>query len=170
MNKPTPRVAELHRLAAQDYAKGELQRAAAQLPAYAPAAPFWPSTEPSDLAVAIRVAQQMLDSGDVLKVREALRLLLRSLGAEPTPEPGPAEEYTPVGPGCGAPATVRFEGYSPRNGLAHGSLDLAVYACTDHTTQARTKWLDGLMPYRTATAGASRCGERFDFTKLGGGQ
>ncbi|MFF7290717.1 hypothetical protein [Streptomyces griseorubiginosus] len=86
MNEPTRRVAELHRLAAQDYAKGELQRAAAQLPAYAPSAPFWPATEPSDLAVAIRVAQQMLDSDDVLKVREALRLLLRALGAEPLSE------------------------------------------------------------------------------------
>ena len=81
-----------------------------------------------------------------------------------------AESYTPVGPGCGAPATVRFEGYSPRDGLAHGSLDLAVYACADHATQARAEWLDGLLPYRTAAAGDSRCGERFDFTKLGGGQ
>lgn len=83
MNELTPRVAELHRLAAQDYAKGEFQRAVAKLPANSPSAPFWPSTKPSDLAVAIRVAQQMLTSDDLLKVREALRLVLRALDAEP---------------------------------------------------------------------------------------
>lgn len=76
----------------------------------------------------------------------------------------------PIGPGCGAPATTRFEGYSPRNGLAHGSLDLAVYACETHASQARTEWLGNLLPYRTLTAGDSRCGERFDFTTLGGGR
>jgi hypothetical protein len=43
-----------------------------------PAAP-----EPSDLDVAISVAQQLLDSDQVLSLREALRLLLRALGAEP---------------------------------------------------------------------------------------
>ncbi|WP_020141156.1 hypothetical protein [Streptomyces sp. 351MFTsu5.1] len=80
------RIAELHALCDQDYAKGELQRAAAQLSPYVPSAPFWPAPEPSDLAVAIRVAQQMLVSDDVLKVREALRLLLRSLDAEPISE------------------------------------------------------------------------------------
>lgn len=38
--------------------------------------------EPTDLQVAIRVAQQLLDSDRVLSLREALRLLLRALGAE----------------------------------------------------------------------------------------
>lgn len=38
--------------------------------------------EPSDLDVAIRVAQQLLDSDSVLSLREALRLLLRALDAE----------------------------------------------------------------------------------------
>ena len=38
--------------------------------------------EPSDLDVAIRVAHQLLDSDSVLSLREALRLLLRALGAE----------------------------------------------------------------------------------------
>ena len=38
--------------------------------------------EPSDLAVAISVAQQLLDSDQVLSLREALRLLLRALGAQ----------------------------------------------------------------------------------------
>ncbi|MFF4836555.1 hypothetical protein [Streptomyces sp. NPDC001315] len=39
--------------------------------------------EPSDLEVAIRVAQQLLDSDKVLSLQESLRLLLRALGAEP---------------------------------------------------------------------------------------
>ncbi|WP_367324792.1 hypothetical protein [Streptomyces sp. HUAS ZL42] len=39
--------------------------------------------EPSDLEVAIGVAQQLLDSAQVLSLREALRLLLRALDAEP---------------------------------------------------------------------------------------
>jgi hypothetical protein len=38
--------------------------------------------EPSDLDVAISVAQQLLDSDQILSVREALRILLRALGAE----------------------------------------------------------------------------------------
>ncbi|MFJ6645790.1 hypothetical protein ACIQPS_09025 [Streptomyces sp. NPDC091290] len=38
--------------------------------------------DPSDLEVAIRVAHQLLDSDSVLSLREALRLLLRALGAE----------------------------------------------------------------------------------------
>ncbi|KUL26664.1 hypothetical protein ADL12_32255 [Streptomyces regalis] len=39
--------------------------------------------EPTDLQVAISVAQQLLDSDQVLSLREALRLLLRALDAEP---------------------------------------------------------------------------------------
>jgi hypothetical protein len=139
--------------------------------------------EPSDLAVAIRVGQKMLAAygsvghGEILAyaeahggLTEALRILLRALGAELVDEQDPAETRTPIGPGCGARSTVRFEGYSPRDGLAHGSLDLAVYACDEHASQARTQWLDELLPYRTTTAGTARCGERFDFTTLGGGQ
>ncbi|MEU5097622.1 hypothetical protein [Streptomyces sp. NPDC020996] len=38
---------------------------------------------PSDLDVAISVARQLLDSDQVLSLREALRLLLRALDAEP---------------------------------------------------------------------------------------
>ncbi|MEU5664735.1 hypothetical protein [Streptomyces longwoodensis] len=168
----TPAVAELHRLAREDFAKGEQQRAAARLARYTPgatAAPIPPATEPSDLQVAISVAQQLLDSDSVLSLREALRLLLRALDAEPRAVQPPAAPHTPVGPGCGAPATVRYEGYSPRDGLAHGSLDLAVYACDDHAGQARTEWIGDLLAYRTTTAG-SRCGERFDFTTLRGEQ
>jgi hypothetical protein len=41
-----------------------------------------PPAEPSDLDVAISVAQQLLDSDSALSLREALRLLLRALDAE----------------------------------------------------------------------------------------
>src|SRR5687768_1763176 len=43
--------------------------------------------EPTDLEVAVSVARQLLDSDSVLSLREALRLLLRAIGAE-TSEPG----------------------------------------------------------------------------------
>ena len=43
-----------------------------------------PGPEPSDLQVAISVGQQLLDSSEVLALREALRLILRALGALPT--------------------------------------------------------------------------------------
>ncbi|MFE1926510.1 hypothetical protein ACFW91_28615 [Streptomyces asoensis] len=83
----TARLAELHRLCDEDYAKGRSQRATPRLaPTYAPAV-LPPVTEPSDLDVAIRVAQQLLDCDHLLSVREAMRLLLRALGAEP---PAPA--------------------------------------------------------------------------------
>ncbi|MFF3912703.1 hypothetical protein ACFYZB_04330 [Streptomyces sp. NPDC001852] len=39
--------------------------------------------EPTDLEVAISVGQQLLDSDSLMSIREALRLLLRALGAEP---------------------------------------------------------------------------------------
>lgn len=69
---------------------------------------------------------------------------------------------------CGATATVRIEGYSARYGLAHGSLDVIVYACAEHAAEARTEWLSGLTPYNTATAPDShRCGDRVDFTAEG---
>lgn len=65
---------------------------------------------------------------------------------------------------CGAPATVRLEGYSARDGLAHGSLDVIVYACQEHTDTARTEWLAGLTPYGSPVIGTARCGDRFSFT------
>ncbi|WP_416983525.1 hypothetical protein [Streptomyces sp. T028] len=50
-----------------------------------------PAVEPSDLEVAVSVAQQLLDSDQILSLREALRLLLRALDAEPDTEtPAPA--------------------------------------------------------------------------------
>lgn len=51
--------------------------------------------EPSDLDVAINVAQQLLDSDQVLSLREALRLLLRALGAEPV-DPSFAAEFPTI--------------------------------------------------------------------------
>lgn len=69
-----------------------------------------PAAEPSDLDVAISVAQQLLDSDQVLSLRESLRLLLRALGAEPVAEQEPAarcpaahrDDPTP----CDGPAVV----------------------------------------------------------------
>jgi hypothetical protein len=77
------RVAELHRLCNEDYAKAQSQRSTPRLsPSYAPALPS-PAAEPGDLDVAIRVAQQLLDSDNVIALQESLRLILRALGAEP---------------------------------------------------------------------------------------
>ncbi|WP_371670008.1 hypothetical protein OG985_21635 [Streptomyces sp. NBC_00289] len=74
-------LAELHSAAQRDYSSpaGRLARAtfATQHPARPDSQP-----EPTDLDVAVSVAQQLLDSDQVLSLREALRLLLRALGAE----------------------------------------------------------------------------------------
>lgn len=88
MTRLTPRIAALHSLCDEDYAKGQSERATAgrPLPAYTPfatAAAIPAPPEPTDLDVAIHVAQQLLDCDQILSVREALRLLLRALGAEP---------------------------------------------------------------------------------------
>jgi hypothetical protein len=48
--------------------------------------------EPSDLDVAIGVAQLLLDSDSTHALREALRILLRALAAE-TVDPGFAAEF-----------------------------------------------------------------------------
>lgn len=136
---------------------------------------------PSELPAAIQVARRMLaafatvdygNSGTVAQAHgalaESLRILLRAVDdVQPADETPTA--YTPVGPGCGAPATACIEGYSPRHGLAHGSLDRAVYACTTHTAQARIEWLGDLLAYTASTTGARRCGEHFDYA-LGGGR
>ncbi|WP_432034201.1 hypothetical protein [Streptomyces antibioticus] len=74
------RVAELHRLCREDYAKGQTERAAAHTEHVPLSATHL--VEPTDLEVAIRVAQQLLDSDQVLSLREALRLLLRAAEAE----------------------------------------------------------------------------------------
>ncbi|MGW3724164.1 hypothetical protein [Streptomyces sp. NPDC000851] len=82
-----------------------------------------PIPEPSDLDVAISVAQQLLDSDSVLSLREALRLLLRATGSEPVvtetvttiPEPvrdllaGISETLTLPDPGGDRMDLVRYE-------------------------------------------------------------
>lgn len=84
---PAQRLAELHQQCDEDFVKGEQERAnALAFPPYTPfatdaALPLAP--EPTDLDVAIGVAQQIIDSDQVTSLREALRLLLRALGAEP---------------------------------------------------------------------------------------
>lgn len=75
------RLAELHSAAHRDYASPAGRLARATFGTRYPAAPAW-EAEPSDLDVAISVAQQLLDTDQVLSLREALRLLLRALGAE----------------------------------------------------------------------------------------
>jgi hypothetical protein len=52
-----------------------------------------PAAEPSDLDVAISVAQQLLDSDQVVILRESLRILLRALGAEPVDEEEAARRF-----------------------------------------------------------------------------
>jgi hypothetical protein len=88
------RVAELHQLARQDYTKGQQERASVPnlLPTYAVGVHV---PEPSDLDVAISVAQQLLDTDQILSLREALRLLLRALGAEPV-DPSFAAEFPTI--------------------------------------------------------------------------
>lgn len=54
-----------------------------------------PAIEPSDLDVAISVAQQLIHSDQVLSLREALRLLLRALNAEPV-DPSFAAEFPTI--------------------------------------------------------------------------
>ncbi|MFF1297957.1 MULTISPECIES: hypothetical protein [unclassified Streptomyces] len=89
------RVAELHRQARDDFAKGQQQRAAARhatsYTALALAAATRPAHDPDDLDVAISVAVQVFNSDQLLSLREALRLLLRAHGVEPADHP-PTDE------------------------------------------------------------------------------
>ncbi|MEV5182895.1 hypothetical protein AB0K88_24355 [Streptomyces werraensis] len=69
---------------------------------------------PSDLDVAVSVAQQLLGSSSVPALRESLRLLLRALGAEPTTLPDAVEPpplrcpaaYPQDPTPCGGPTVV----------------------------------------------------------------
>ncbi|MFJ1808524.1 MULTISPECIES: hypothetical protein [unclassified Streptomyces] len=85
-------LAELHSEAWRDYHSpaGHLARAtfATRYPARVDSQP-----EPSELDVAISVGQQLLGSDQVVSVREALRLLLRALGAEPVDEEEAARRF-----------------------------------------------------------------------------
>ncbi|WP_331718580.1 hypothetical protein OHU23_41230 (plasmid) [Streptomyces virginiae] len=65
---------------------------------------------------------------------------------------------------CTLPATRTLEGYSARDGRAHGELDKVVRACDAHVETARTDWLAGLTPYAVTHTGSSVCGQLTDFT------
>jgi hypothetical protein len=70
-------------------------------------------------------------------------------------------------PGCGQPAAARIEAYSPAGGRAHGSLDLSLYTCAEHTDQAcEVLAAAGCTPYRVpgCDVGVKRCGDGMDFT------
>lgn len=41
---------------------------------------------------------------------------------------------------CTAPAVKVVEGFAPKGGYAHGSLDIVVYVCEEHHEDARKKW------------------------------
>ena len=75
----------------------------------------------------------------------------------------------PTTPACGQPATTRIEAYSPAEGRAHGTLDLAVYVCARHTdpftVDVRTA---GMTAHRQPLAdprkvGRPRCGDGFNY-------
>lgn len=73
---------------------------------------------------------------------------------------------------CDRPVTRAVEGYSPRDGLVHGSLDLVMHVCPEHVETARqvVSMVWGLTPYTAlmvGTAGvdfAAQCGEVTDWT------
>lgn len=76
--------------------------------------------------------------------------------------------------GCGQPATVRIEAYSPRDGRMHGSLDGMAYTCdADADRAADAITAAGFTPYRMAVVDLHqievgvepiRCGRGIDFT------
>ncbi|MFE9920444.1 hypothetical protein ACFYQA_02320 [Streptomyces sp. NPDC005774] len=150
------RVAELQRLAREDYdSNASLHASNVGEPLFGTAADAVRNQlrEPTDLQVAIRVAQQLLDSDNVLSLQEALRLLLRAHDAEPATRPAvveppavrcPAahpEDPTP----CGGPVVVTIldRGNAGANGCEyHGARLLAsldggrVYPLPDAPEQA----------------------------------
>lgn len=70
-------------------------------------------------------------------------------------------------PGIRCSQTARYvvEGYGAKDGRAHGSLDVTVYACAEHLQDARTKWMKDLNPFvvQGPPRVAHRCGRRVDF-------
>ncbi|MFE9936348.1 hypothetical protein [Streptomyces hirsutus] len=164
------RVAEEHRLAREAYDSNVPLRASnVREPLHGAAADVVRDQlrEPTDLQVAIGVAQQLLDSDNVPALQEALRLLLRAHDAEPTTRPAvveppalrcPAahpEDPTP----CGGPTVVTIldAQNSGANGCEHhgarllASLDGSrVYPLPDAPEQAAIrvfKAADTLPPF-----------------------
>jgi hypothetical protein len=55
--------------------------------------------------------------------------------------------------GCGKPASIRLEVYSPANGVLHGSLDAVAYACDPHAIAAvSAAYAVGLTAHRAHTS------------------
>lgn len=70
---------------------------------------------------------------------------------------------------CTLPATRTVEGYSPKDGLAHGELDVVFHSCEAHHQEAREQWLRGLTAYTVAQSPKPPriCGQFTDFTDNG---
>lgn len=65
---------------------------------------------------------------------------------------------------CHGTATVMVEGYSPKDGRAHGSLDVTVHVCSGcHERVRRELWTCGMTPYSIQSAAMRTCGERTIF-------
>lgn len=66
---------------------------------------------------------------------------------------------------CTGVATYRVEGYTPLNGLAHGSLDVDIAACLACHETVRTQLIEcGMTPYSLGMVTDVRpCGERTTF-------
>lgn len=69
---------------------------------------------------------------------------------------------------CDSPVAIyRIEGYSPRDGRLHGSLDVALYACAEHEPRAReVVSASALAPYTCQTIGTGhtmRCGDSWRY-------
>ncbi|MCP2327611.1 hypothetical protein HDA40_006118 [Hamadaea flava] len=75
----------------------------------------------------------------------------------------------PTLPTCGQPATVRIEAYSPRDGLAHGTLDVSVNVCDAHVEPvSATLRQAGFTAHRDGQAqSGKRCGDGYDYTQPG---
>lgn len=62
---------------------------------------------------------------------------------------------------CQAEATFIVEGYSPRDGHAHGSIDVVQRACDDCHLVVRSQMEEcGLTPYSALLVTDRRCGDR----------
>lgn len=89
---------------------------------------------------------------------------------------------------CTAPAVRVVEGYNPKDGIAHGSLDVVVYVCEEHHAAARDMWVQAvgaasswtrsqppitphlcgaLVDYRDTTSSADEAPETQDVGELG---
>jgi len=65
---------------------------------------------------------------------------------------------------CTSTATVMVEGYSPKDGRAHGSLDVTVHVCKDcHGAIRDSLWACSMTPYSRPSSAERRCGERTIF-------